>query len=166
MRSARASLCIGFPPEGTSGESSTRQLVWRGSGHDGRTVRAGSRRSFKRRPVRGSWLLPRTRGRLSNSADAGCVFPIGGCIRRNALKPDFTPERVDAPGTEHATVAIPGLANDRIQHNARVLELLHLSRFLINDLTDSLKHAVRSAAIRNHLGVEEKAAILVFGVQG
>ena len=101
-----------------------------------------------------------------NLIGTGCVFPIGGCIRRNALKPDFTPERVDAPGTEHATVAILGLANDRIQHNARVLELLHLSRFLINDSTDSLKHAVHSAAIRNHLGVEEKATILVFGVQG
>jgi hypothetical protein len=92
-------------------------------------------------------------------------FTVEGDIRRDALKPDFPPKRVDAPRAEHATVTIPGLANDGIQHNARVLELLHLSRFLINDFADSLEYTVCSTAIGDHLGVEEKAAILIFSIQ-
>jgi len=42
---------------------------------------------------------------------------------------------------------------------------LHLSRFLVNDPSDFLEYLVRSATIRNHLGVKEKTAIFIFGVQ-
>jgi len=42
---------------------------------------------------------------------------------------------------------------------------LHLSRFLVNDPSDFLEYLVRSATIRNHLGVKEKTGVFIFGVQ-
>ncbi len=57
MRSMRASLCIGFPPEGKSGESDSRPLIWRISGHDGRTLLREAKSSSGPRLETRSWPL-------------------------------------------------------------------------------------------------------------
>jgi hypothetical protein len=95
----------------------------------------------------------------------GSVYFFEWGIRRNSLEPDLPPIGVDASRAEHAAVAISGLTENRIKYEARGIELLHCPCFLINDSSNPLEYPIFSATVWNHLGVEEKAAIFIFGVQ-
>lgn len=90
---------------------------------------------------------------------------VGARVRRDTLQPDLTPVGVNASRTEHPAVAVSGLANDRVENDARSFEFPHQTRFLINDFGNFLEDAERPAAIGNHLCIEEESTVPIFHVQ-
>jgi hypothetical protein len=86
-------------------------------------------------------------------------------IRSNPPQPNLPPIGIDTPGTEQAALTVPGLANNRIQDDAGGFHLLHSSRFIVNDFSDTLEHSVGPAAVWNLFGIKVQTAISVASVQ-
>src|SRR4051812_11340822 len=83
----------------------------------------------------------------------------------SSFQPDFAPPRVDTPGAEHAAATIAALADYRIQDDSRILHLLHLTGFLVDELVNAFQNLVCSTAIWYKFRIPSHTAILIVRVQ-
>src|SRR6266446_5831333 len=89
-----------------------------------------------------------------------------GCRGPNPLKPDFTPERVDASWTKQPALAISRLADNSFEDDARVAQDLHPPRHFVDDPGNSLENSISTPTVRHHLRVKSHSTILVCVVTG
>ena len=80
---------------------------------------------------------------------------------RNPSQPGLAPVRRNRARTKQSTTADKAATDDPIEYDAIVAHPDHLARLLVDYLLDPTQHAILAAALRQHLDVEPKTAILL-----
>ena len=69
-------------------------------------------------------------------------YVVAARLRGHAFQPDLTPIGINAPRTEHPAITVSGLADHRVENDARILQFPHPTLFLVDDFVDFLEDAV------------------------
>src|SRR5262245_3473659 len=98
------------------------------------------------------------------SSSRSVILSLGVC---DSLQPYFTPVCRNRRRTIQPATCVLPIADDPLQHDARLLHVQHLARWLVDDVDNRLLNLNDTATIGRHLlRIEAKTSILAVLTDG